>query len=654
MSRALRPVARPIGNREALRDFARALRYVRPVRGLFARKVAFMFLAAVPAVVLPWPGKVLVDHVIQDMPLDATDYPFFFQPFVDSLDGMAPAGIAMMVVLFVVLMLAVFGGWSGDERDQTSAGLAQGQDQATRSENAANDGHSFMGGLVGWFEFRLTLRISHILNHHYRSRLFERIQQLPMARLDDQRIGDAMYRLMYDTPQITEVCMRLVLTPIVVPFQLAAAVWVMSMVFGAEPVVIWGAVALVPLGFLVTLPFTSAVRRRGQLARETGAVTTTTIEEGMSNILAVQGLGGAQHERARFEEDSWSSFTGFRQVVLVWIAISIAGIAAAGGVGLVVLYSLTDRVFEGALTIGDLSVIMVYYGGLVFLAENVARLWIYLQDNAAGLRRVFELMDEPADPSGSEPLPRGSIREGFAFEDVHFAYPDGTEALRGVSWEASVGSVVALVGPAGAGKTTLACLLPRFLLPTRGRIRVDGLPLDDVDRDVLRAQIAFVFQEPALFDASVEENIRTGCPDASAEQVRRAAELAGAAEFIERLPQGYATRLGRAGGRLSMGQKQRLSIARALVREAPVLILDEPTSALDPETELRLVQTLREVGRDRLVLIIAHRLSTIRNADEILFLEEGEIRERGSHAELMTRAGGAYRRFVELQTTAAA
>jgi ABC-type multidrug transport system fused ATPase/permease subunit len=385
--------SRPIGHLEAMRDFARALRYVRPVRGLFARKILFMLSSALPAIVLPWPGKVLVDHVIQDLPLDATTYPFFFQPFVDALEGRGPIGIAVLVVLLSAAMLLVFGGWSSDARDQTSAGLAQGQDSATQSENDANQGHSFVGGLVGWFEFRLTLRISHILNHHYRSHLFERVQHLPMTRLDDQRIGDAMYRLMYDTPQITEVCSRLILTPIVVPFQAAAAIWVMYLTFRGEPIVLWGAALLVPLGLLVTLPFTSSVRRLGQASRETGAATTTTIEEGMNNIQAVQGLGGSVHERARFERDSWSSFTQFRRFVLLWIGIGVAGVVVGGSVGLVVFYALTDRVFEGALTVGDLWVILAYYGGLAFLADNVARLWIYLQDNAVGLRRVFELMD---------------------------------------------------------------------------------------------------------------------------------------------------------------------------------------------------------------------------------------------------------------------
>jgi ABC-type multidrug transport system fused ATPase/permease subunit len=214
--------------------------------------------------------------------------------------------------------------------------------------------------------------------------------------------------------------------------------------------------------------------------------------------------------------------------------------------------------------------------------------------------------------------------------------------------------VTAIVGPAGAGKTTLAWLLPRFLRPTRGRVLFDGEDVAGASLASLRRQVAFVFQETQLFDASVEENLRIGRPDATEAELERAAAIAGADGFIRALPDGWRTRLGRAGGTLSVGQKQRLAIARALVRDAPILILDEPTSALDPETERQLVASLREAARSRLVLVIAHRLSTVRAAQQILFLDEGRVVERGTHAELMARPGGAYRRFVELQTRGAA
>jgi ABC-type multidrug transport system fused ATPase/permease subunit len=252
------------------------------------------------------------------------------------------------------------------------------------------------------------------------------------------------------------------------------------------------------------------------------------------------------------------------------------------------------------------------------------------------------------DPEGARIL--APVREGVRIEGVRFHYGDGTEALRGVDFEARVGEVAALVGPAGAGKTTMAYLVPRFVVPQAGRVTIDGVDVSTVTRASLRSQIAFVFQETVLFDGTVEENIRLGNLSASRADVMRAAEIAGAEEFIRSLPQGYETPLGRSGAKLSVGQRQRLAIARALVLDAPILILDEPTSALDSETEQRLVRSLREAARTRLVLVIAHRLSTIREADQIVFLREGRILERGRHDTLMARPDGAYRRFVELQT----
>jgi ABC-type multidrug transport system fused ATPase/permease subunit len=635
--------------RQAFADMARALRYIGPFRSRFKRKIFYQTLTVIPSLLLPWPGKVLVDHVIQDIPFEDTRYPFFFQPIIELLEGASPTAIAIAMLAFSATLLLLFGGYASDSRDQTSSGLAQGDDTATTQENAANDGHSFMGGIFGWIEYRLTILLSQDLNHHYRSHLFGCIQRLPMTELDDRRIGDAIYRLMYDTPQITEVCYRIVLTPIVTPLLFVTTVLVMGTTFESTPIVWVPALILVPVGLLATIPFSSLVRAKGKQSREAGSTTTATLEEGVANVLAVQSLGGQEHEKERFEKDSWGSYSAYRSFVVVWMVIgAVAGLAGIP-LFLYMYYALTDQVFAGAMTAGDLGVILAFYGQLTFMSVSVGQLWIYLQDNIVGLRRVFELMDRPTDPQPEQPVALPGIDQGFAFEGVGFRYPDGTRALSGISFEARRGELIALVGPAGAGKTTLAQMFPRFLSACEGRIQVDGRDLESIDRDDLRAQIAFVFQEPVLFDASPLENIRVGKPEATLAEAREAARLAGADAFIQALPQGYDTPLGRAGGRLSVGQKQRLSIARALVRRAPVLVLDEPTAALDPETEATLVATLREASRDRLVVVIAHRLSTIRSADEILFLGDGEIQERGSHAELMARTGGAYRHFVELQ-----
>jgi len=646
---------RELSHAETLRIFGRALRYVAPFKGRFAVKAGLTLVSLFPPLLLPWPIKMQIDHVIEGRPVDPAAYPFFVRPGVELLAGSSSGEILVWTLLFQLLLVVAVGmlGSTASERDQADARLSAGRDTATTTENDANYGHSRASGLLGLFEFQWTLRLTHDLNHHYRSRLFERIHALPMTAFDDERIGDAVYRVMYDTPAITQVVFRLLLIPLYSPLGILAVAWTLEVAYGST-LMGWVAVAFLPLAFGATFPFARTIRRRGEESRMAGATTASSIEEAMSNVLAVQSLGGHGRERERFDRDSRRSFGEYRRYLLTWIF----AIAAAVGVGLPLIFGIarygTDLMIEGRLTPGDFALMITYFIQVAGYAVILGTLWIRLQGNAAGLQRVFFLMDMAGedDPPGARELPR-LLRE-LRIEDVDFAYEDGTPALCGAALTARVGGMLALVGAAGAGKTTLAYLIPRFLRPQRGRVLFDGQDVAGASLASVRRQVAFVFQETHLFDASVEENIRVGKPDASDAEVRRAARVAGADDFIRALPQGYRTRLGRAGGKLSVGQKQRLAIARALVREAPILILDEPTSALDPETERRLLESLREASHTRLVVVIAHRLSTVREADQILFLERGRVVERGTHAELIARQGGAYRRFVELQTRGAA
>ncbi len=647
-----------IGHRESLRLLGRAFRYVAPFRGRFALKTGLLLLSLLPLLVLPWPVKIVLDHVILGIPIGAqpVPYPAFVAPFTDFLTGRGPGEILLWTVGLQLALVLLVGavGTGGAERDQADAYLAGGHDQATSTENAANAGFSMASGVLGLLDFRFTIRLTQALNHHYRSRLFERIQSLPMTAFDDERIGDAVFRVMYDTPAITNGVYRIVLTPLAAAVFALLVLGVLEALFGDHPLIVNSALAILAIAAVVTFPFSAALRRRSGASRQAGATTTATLEEGLSNILAVQSLGGESRERGRFDRDSWASFSRHRSVVALGMLVFLCAFVPGLLVGARVFAYVAALVIEGRISVGDFGLLFAYFLMLTFACVELGALWIRVQDSAMGLHRVFFLMDLPGeeDPPGATPLPR--LRERVEIRGVDYSYPDGTPALRGAELEARVGEVTALVGPAGAGKTTLAWLLPRFVRPDRGTVCFDDVDVSRATLASVRSQVAFVFQETVLFDATVEENLRLGAPDAPETTLRRALQIAGADEFVQRLPQGWKTPLGRAGGKLSVGQRQRLAIARALVRDAPILILDEPTSALDPETERALVRALREASRSRLVLVIAHRLSTVRDADRILFLDEGRIVERGSHDQLMARPGGAYRRFVSLQARGAA
>jgi ABC-type multidrug transport system fused ATPase/permease subunit len=638
-------------SRGALQTLSRALRFVAPLRGRVAIKMALLVVSVFPLVLVPWPGKIIIDHVIEGLPIDSESYPFFIRPFTAWMAGGSVVEILGWTLLAQLVLLVSVGafGASGRERDEADAWLAGGHDTQTRTENEANAGFSLAGGILGFLDLRYTMRITQDLNHRFRSALFQRLQALPMRAFDDERIGDAVYRVMIDTPSITTACWRILLTPIGAPAAIATAAAALYLGFGEHPALMWAALGALPIALLATLPFASSLRRRSVDSREAGAVTTSTAEEGLAQVLAVQSLGGSARERGRFDRDSWRGFGAYRAVLRTGMAAFLLGLLPGGALaGWAFLYTI-DLVIQGALSRGDFLVVFAYFTQAAFAALTLGSLWFELQGAAAGLERVFWLLDLPAetDPPGAHRL--APIREEIRYENVSYRHSDGTLAVDGVSFSARVGELVALVGPAGAGKTTLAHLLPRYLEPSAGRILIDGIDASSVSLVSLREQVSYVFQETWLFDGSIEENLRLGAPDARPEQLLLALRLARAEEFLTRLPQGLATRVGRGGSQLSVGQRQRLAIARALVRETPILILDEPTSALDPETEQALVASLREAGPGRIVLVIAHRLSTIRSADRILFLDSGRLLEEGTHDQLAARPTGAYRRFLDVK-----
>lgn len=640
--------------KEALAIILRGAQMIALFKWRYTAKLTLMLGAlATSAMMMPWLPKILIDHVVLARPVESTfGYPWYLEPLINAMMGASPLEILVWIACIGVAMVILVGGYGdGARKDDVETGLIEGHDVATSTENAMHGGHSFVGGLYGYCEFKLNMRLTQSLNHTMRSHLFSRISHLSMARLEDQRIGDSVYRVLYDTPSINTIFYEVFFTPIGSLWTYTVALTSMYSAYPHVPEVIWMTALFFPIWLIVTLPFARMVRRRNQASRAAGTITTSTLEEGMDNMLAVQSLGGDKKEKARFDGDSKQSFARHRIAVFVGIVIGrIGGFVTAviqTGIFLFVAYN----VIFGELTPGDYTTLFFYYGWMRGPAFSLAGLWIKLQGNVAGMRRVFSLLDLPLeDDLGRTEL--GTIRQGVSMRNAGLVYPDGRRALENVSIDADVGQIVAFVGPTGAGKTSLAYLIPRYHLATEGEILIDGVNVNDATLDSLRGQVTYVFQETQLVSDSIADNIRYGKPDASMEDVERVARIAGMHDFIASLPEGYDTKLGTTSAKLSVGQKQRVSIARGLLRDARILILDEPTSALDPETEEYLVRSLHEAAKNRLVIIIAHRLSTIAHADKIVFLGEGSVVEQGSHRELMDREDGHYRTFVELQTSA--
>ncbi|MFP4130351.1 MAG: lipid A export permease/ATP-binding protein MsbA [Halorhodospira sp.] len=471
----------------------------------------------------------------------------------------------------------------------------------------------------------------------------DRLLAMPNRVFDQYTPGRLISSLTYEVEQVADVVTRAVLSLVrdtarvvfLLGYMAYLSPWLTLIVLGILPLV-GGIIAY------ITKRFRKISKR---IHRAVGGVGSVA-EESVHGYQVIKAFGQADRERARFErvnEQNRRQFmkflaTKYASVPLVRL---IAGLALA-----LVIYLVTVEALVEAITIGT----FVSFASALLLLNSPLRSLVSInatiQKGLAAAQGVFQVIDAPQEQDGgTRALARAEGR--LAMHGLRFAYDGQREVLRGIDLVVRPGETLALVGPSGGGKTTLVKLLPRFYEPTAGEIRLDGVPLADYRLADLRRQIAMVGQEVMLLSGSVADNIRYGAREpVSDEQIREAAAAANALEFIEALPHGFETHVGEDGVLLSGGQRQRIAIARAVLKDAPILILDEATSALDAESERRIQSALEHLLRDRTGLIIAHRLSTVKGADRIVFLDQGEIVEQGTHSELLAyngRYAGLYR-----------
>ncbi len=497
--------------------------------------------------------------------------------------------------------------------------------------------HLLAGG-IGYVVSLVTLRVGLQSLLRLRTELYAYLQALPLKFHDGRRSADSSFRVAYDSQSIQAIYSKwfFIFQSTISLFGTFAAMWI----FDSQIALL--SLLVVPLMIVAIRIFAHKIRVQSTVIAEKESAVLTVAQEGLSSVKIVQAFGREEDEVRQFQASASQSLEANLRLNATSMksALLVGTLVAASSA--LMFYVGARHVMDGRLTVGQIwylsTLLLMLYQPLEALTQVA---WA-LQGAAAGTQRCFEVLDKQndvADAPDAVELP--PVQGEITFDHAAFGYTADRLIMRDVSLTVVPGETVAFVGGTGAGKSTLLALVPRFYDPTAGRVLVDGHDLRAVTKKSLRSQISIVLQDTLLFSTTVRENIAYGRPDATEEQIIEAAQRAQAHEFISAMPGGYAAQVGERGGHLSVGQRQRIGIARAFLKNAPILILDEPTSALDPTTEAAIMATLEELMRGRTTLIITHRIATVHRVDKIVVLGDGTVLEQGKGPELVTR-GGAY------------
>ncbi len=494
-------------------------------------------------------------------------------------------------------------------------------------------------GIINWITNYLFVKIGLQALLKLRTDLYSYLQSLSLKYHDARRSSDSSFRVAYDSQSIQTIYNKgftnifgSTLTLIGTFVIMLRLDWQLTLV----------SLAIVPLIVGTIYIFAHRIRRESTSIQEQESAMLAQAQEGLSSIRMVHAFGREEFEVRQFQQQARQSLQANLRLTLTNVNSALV-ISTLMVVGTAAMYYVgTLHVLAGRLTLGSLLVFSAYLLMLYQPLESLTYTTWAMEGATAGAKRCFEVLDRQDDVVDSQnAIAISSAQGAIAFNSVSFGYGEDRIVLRDINLRIDPNQIVGLVGGTGAGKSTLFSLVPRFYDPTTGSITLDGRDLREITKRTLRAQIAIVLQDTLLFSTTVRENIAYGRPDATEEEIIDAARRAQADDFIRQLPNGYASPVGERGGHLSVGQRQRIGIARAFLKNAPILLLDEPTSALDPTTESAIMDTIKELMRGRTTLIATHRLATIHGVDQIVVLEHGRIVEKGPGPELIAR-GGVY------------